>query len=196
VISTGVPITRSGDIFHIPQLNSGDVATIHIIGNTHQAIHSDTTLSNTAVLSHALVGQITATVGSAVVVPRLNWSSASYTATEGAGSVEAAITLSPPNPYSSASVQVVYTDSLESASIAAQVQVTIPAGVSTQAVTIPFADDTEVAARTIALSLQNPLRAALGALSNATVTLIENDELPSLRGIFLPIVAKADATEQ
>lgn len=176
----------NGSSFVITDLLASQVATITLVGQVNPTLSDDTVLTNTATLTNALTGPMTATVSNNVLVPRVGWAQEAYETSADSDTFTATVTVSPTNPYISVTVQVVITDSI-TAVVAAEVQeITFPPGSSSQPVVVTVADGEADGPRTIQLGLQSPVGVSLGDGSGANTAIIITDG----GQIFLPHVQR------
>jgi uncharacterized repeat protein (TIGR01451 family) len=187
--TTGPSISVNGSSFVITELLESQVATINLVGQVDGVLNDDVLLSNTATLTNALTGVLTATASNQVLVPVLGWSQDAYETNEDSGAFTATVTVLPTNPYISVTVQVVITGSVNAGVAAAMQEVTFPPGSSSQPVVVTVVNDGAVAPRTIQMVLQAPSGASLGdgSSANATLTVTEGAQSAS---IYLPKVQR------
>ena len=180
VLTSGATITPDGDRYVVDTIPVSGVVTIELVGQVTTTLTSDVPLDNTVTVTSSLVGLVTASTSSNVLVPVVDWSSDEYVANENSGTFTATATLTPPNPYMTATVQAVITDSTEVAFINAVQTVSFVPGSGSAPVPVAITDDSDVLSRTITLSLQSPVGARLGNQSIASIALIEDDALPAI----------------
>ncbi|CAN5761228.1 hypothetical protein BH10CHL1_BH10CHL1_16400 [soil metagenome] len=162
------------------------VGTITVTGMVSPLLSADTTITNVAIITATT--DITPANNSAqavlnVVVPRLNFDSATYQVNENGSTTVVTIGVNPPNPYAPIQVQVQTADDSAVAGsdyTAVANTLTIPAGTSSMTFTVPMINDQiDEPDEKALLALSNPVGAALGAQANATLT-IHDDEIAAL----------------
>ncbi|HSM57030.1 MAG TPA: Calx-beta domain-containing protein [Candidatus Sulfomarinibacteraceae bacterium] len=187
-LSSGVPLTTTSELpslrWRAGDLLPGATGTITLTGAVSPTLSTDTVLTNTAGVTTEgvnLSDHSSDAVALAVAVPRAGFEAVAFTASEGEvqGAATITLTLGPPNPFADASVAYETHDGSAVAGsdyVASAGRLTIPAGQTGGAFTVPILDN-DVAGRdrTLSLILSEPRGAALGAITEATLTILEDD---------------------
>jgi uncharacterized repeat protein (TIGR01451 family) len=179
--------------WQIADLAPGASGAITITGVIKPGLTADVGDTNTAMLTTTVfdsdASNNSAQTGLNVTVPRLRFSSASYSVGEQDASALITVTLDAPNPFADASV--FYATSNGTAEVGSDYTVqagalTIPAGQASASFSVPIADDAlPEGGETVLLSLSEPGGGALGSPAIATLTIRSND------GIAAPQITSA-----
>jgi uncharacterized repeat protein (TIGR01451 family) len=169
--------------WQIADMAPGATGAITITGAVKPDLKADVAGSNTATLTTTAFDSDAANNNTQsalnVTVPRLLFSSASYSTVEHDGSALITVTLDAPNPFADASVAYATSDGTANAGsdyMAKAGVLTIPAGQANASFSVPIADDPlPEGGETVLLSLSNAGSAAIGIPGTATLTILSND---------------------
>jgi uncharacterized repeat protein (TIGR01451 family) len=190
---TGLSVTSSGPAistlagapyrWQIDPIAPGASGTITITGAVAPTLAADVSGAAIARLAtetfDANMANNSAQAAFDVVVPRVSFSSASYSVAEPDGAALITVTLDAPNPFADTSVAYATSDGTAQASsdyTARSGRLTIPAGQISAAFSVPIDDDTiPEAGETLQLSLSSPSGGALASQNVATLTIRASD---------------------
>jgi len=186
VTSSGPTITKlSGAPYRwkIANMAPGASGTITISGVINPGLTADIGGANTAMLTTEVFdsnqANNSAQTAFDVIVPRLGFSSASYSVAEQDGTALVTVTLDAPNPFADASVAYATSNGTAKSGsdyTAHSGMLTIAAGQASASFSVPIADDpVPEGGETLLLSLSNPGGAALGSPNSATLTILSSD---------------------
>jgi uncharacterized repeat protein (TIGR01451 family) len=169
--------------WQIADLAPGASGAITITGVIHPGLKADVIGTNTATLTTSTFDSNAdnnrAQAAFSVVVPRLSFSSATYSVAENGGSAPITVTLDAPNPFAATSVDYATSDGSAQKSsdyTASSDTLSIPAGQTSASFSVPINDDSvPEGGETVLLSLSNPSGALLTIPSNAALTILSND---------------------
>src|SRR5262249_41044726 len=205
VTSSGPTITKLAGApyrWQIADMAPGASGTITITGAVKSDLSADISSANTATLTTRMFDTNPANNGSQkafdVTVPRLSFSSPSYSVAEHDGAALITVTLDAPNPFANTSVAYATNDSTALAGIdyiSHSGMLTIPAGQTTASFNVPIVDDSiPESGEIVLLRLSNVRGAALATPSDATLTILSNDGISPPQFISqLPAEAKRGA---
>jgi uncharacterized repeat protein (TIGR01451 family) len=184
VISSGVSITDTGAspayVWNVQDLSPGKVGSITLTGVASPGLTMGTCFTNTATIATALevdTADNTSSVVVTVTLPHLAFSSATYSVTENGSTVPITVTLNPPPLVT---VTVDYATSDGSATVGddyttASGTLIFSPGTIDQAFNVLITDDElDEGDETVALYLSNPGNAVLGAITLATLTIVDD----------------------
>lgn len=177
------PLAGAPYRWQVADLAPGATGAITITGAIKPGLTADVGGANNASLTTAVFDadetNNSAQAPLSVTVPRMRFSSTSYSVGEQDGSALITVTLDAPNPFADASV--FYATSNGSAELGSDYTaqsgtLTIPAGQASASFSVPIADDTlPEGGETVLLSLSDPGGAALGSPATAMLTIRSND---------------------
>lgn len=182
------PVTATPGFTYVWQVGTvaaGGSGTITVVGTVNPDIAADTTINNTATIQ----GNFDSTnssdsAGTNVVLPRVAFAAANVDFTEEAANATITVTLDRPNPYRA--ITVMYDTSDGTATNGDDYTdvtgvVTFTAGLTQTTFTVPVLEDTiDEANETINLSLSAPDGAVLGTPATATLTILDDDNAPTI----------------
>ncbi|MFW5942118.1 MAG: Calx-beta domain-containing protein [Chloroflexota bacterium] len=190
------PTNGSSYTWDVADLPPGFEGVITVSGVVSDGLTADTTFTNTATISTArLEGDDqdnSDSVAVTAVVPRVSFSTDSYTVDENGGAATITVALDSANPY--AGVQVAYETADGTATAGSDYtessgDLTIPAGSTEATFEVPILDDDEAEPdETVLLTLGDPQGAALTAPETATLTIIDDD--PHI--VHLPLILRQE----
>jgi uncharacterized repeat protein (TIGR01451 family) len=169
--------------WQIADMAPGASGTITITGMVDSSLTADVVSTPTATLTTRVfdsnAANNSAQTAFNVVVPRLSFGSAAYSAAEQDGTALISVTLNTPNPFADTSVAYATSDgSAQSGSdyTARSGTLTIPSGQASASFSVPIMDDAAPeAGETVVLSLSNSSGASFAIPSIAALTILAND---------------------
>jgi uncharacterized repeat protein (TIGR01451 family) len=194
VSSSGVaapPAAGADYVWQVAALAPGASGTITITGRVAATLTSDTSIQARGAIHgggfDTDAANNRAVVASSVVVPRVGFAAATYSAGEGEGAATIAVALDAPNPHASVTVQYMVGGDYPAQSGT----LTIPAGTSSATLGVPIADDAVASGtKTATLTLSGPSGAALGARSQATLAIADDDGDGLAPRVYLPVIRR------
>lgn len=206
VLDVGTVVTQTDSApniaFEISPLAPGVGGEIYILGVVTNTLSADTTFTNTITITDTW--DITPTNNRAiavanVVVPRVQLSTVSASVNETAGVILITATLDTVNQYAAVSVQVATSDGTATAGsdyLTQSQTLTIPAGQTSSSIPVVILDDLVAEGdETFFVTLSGAVGASLGSISQATVTILDDDIPPSLLVSKVASVERARAGE-
>lgn len=203
-INSSLPVTTVQEtpyIWRLPNIPTGQGGTITLAGRTTFTTTGTTINNRVTIFAREDItptnNEAVATV--AVQEPLLSFAAPTVSVDEGAGTATVQVTLDVPNRAGNIMVDYRtragtaqsgndYTDVLG--------ELTIPAGQTAGTFSVPLTDDTlDEDDETIQLLLEDPVGARFGALSQATVTITDNDPLPTLSATGTDVSESAGVAE-
>jgi uncharacterized repeat protein (TIGR01451 family) len=180
VVPGGAAPSLSWTIVDLPAETGGSIT---INGVVEPTLNADTVLQNSVTITSSNDYTPTNNLAGApinVVVPRISFGAASYAANEDAGQIAISLVLDKVNPYAPTHVMVTSADGSAKAGTdytAMHQQVTIPAGQSQTMIYLAVTPDEVVELdESLALMLSSPIGGALGAQTQASATIVNDDE--------------------
>jgi uncharacterized repeat protein (TIGR01451 family) len=181
----------------VNSLPAGAGGAILLAARVTSTLNSDVVIDNLATLT--ATNDISSSDNSAsaqlsVIAPRVGFATAAFNGSERAGSAPITITLNAANPYADVRVRLANVGGSATPGddyAALNQPVTIPAGqqqVTAQVTLID--DDASEGSEMVVLTLSEPLGAALGALSTATLTIADDGVGGATKKLYLPVVVK------
>jgi uncharacterized repeat protein (TIGR01451 family) len=172
-------------VWQVGTVAAGGDGTITVVGTVDPAIAADTTITNTATIR----GNFDSTNSSDsaatnVVLPRVAFAAANVDFTEEAANATITVTLDRPNPYRA--ITVTYDTSDGTATNGADYTdvtgvITFTAGMTQTSFTVPVLEDTiDESNESVNLSLSAPNGAVLGTPTTATLTILDDDNAPTI----------------
>jgi uncharacterized repeat protein (TIGR01451 family) len=201
---TGLSVTSSGPAisalagapyrWQIDDIAPGASGTITITGAVDSSLAADISGSTIARLTtetfDADISNNSAPTSFVVVVPRVSFSSASYSVAEPDRAAPITVTLDAPNPFADTSVAFATSDGTAQAGsdyTARSGKLTIPAGQISASFSVPIGNDAiPEAGETLQLTLSSPSGGALGGPSIAMLTILASDGIAPPRIISSP----------
>ena len=179
ITQTSPAPTLAWQVADLPVGASGTVTLVVAITDT---LAADVTITNTARILTPLETNISDNRASAthlVQLPRVNFASANYAATENGGPASITVNLDIANPYAGVTVHYGTGDGTATAGsdyTAVSNTLTISAGQTSAAFNVTLSGDSTVeAGETVSLTLSNPTHAVLASPDSAVLT-IQNDD--------------------
>ncbi|MCL4266213.1 MAG: DUF11 domain-containing protein [Anaerolineae bacterium] len=188
--SSGAVITPTGSlpfVWEVADLTPGTGGVITVTGIISPELLSEMTIVNTAVISNST--DITSTNNSStavtqVIIPQINLSASEYVVDEDAGQVVVTAVLSPTQPFLDVSVGY---ETADGTALAGEDYTTVSgiltftAGTTEAQILVPILDDQLVEPdEMFSLELSDPVYAILGGMTNATITILDDDTYPEI----------------
>jgi uncharacterized repeat protein (TIGR01451 family) len=185
--SSGAQITSTGSLSYVwraADLAPGAGGVITITGVVSPGLVTDTSFVNNASIASTAADSVPAnnagSATTAVVLPRVSFSSPAYSVSEGAGPAVITVTLDTA-PFVPVTVNYATGDGTAVAPgdyLAASGTLTFTVGQTSRTFTVTVVNDTlDEGDETVTLTLSNPGHAGLGATNPATLTIVDDDQV-------------------
>jgi uncharacterized repeat protein (TIGR01451 family) len=181
-------VTATAGVTYVWQVGTvlaGGDGTITVVGTVDPTIAADTTITNTATIEGDFDSSNSSdSAATNVVLPRVAFAAANVDFTEEAANATITVALDRPNPYRA--ITVTYDTSDGTATAGDDYTditgvITFTAGMTTTTFTVPVLEDTiDEANETVNLTLSAPDGAVLGTPATATLTILDDDNAPTI----------------